>query len=217
MVDRRAFDYRDRAEAGRALAEQLAGYRDTDALVLGLARGGVPVAAQVGEALGGQLDVLVVRKVGLPWHRELAMGAVASLGGQVVTVQNGEVVALLGDDADSVFRQAAQAEEPELRRREQAYRGARPAIEVAGRTVILVDDGIATGATMLAAAQAVRAAGPRTLVVAAPIVLGDSGDGPAGEADAAVFPWVSPVLTSVGQAYRNFAQTTDDEVRTLLG
>lgn len=156
--------YQDRHEAGRVLAEQLVSYRDQpDVLVLGLARGGVPIAWEVASHLHAPLDVFVVRKLGVPQWQELAMGAVASGGGLVI---NDGLVDRLGIDQDTIL-ETIRRETAEIERREQAYRGGRPAPDLCGRTVILVDDGIATGATMLAAVRAVRAA--RRVVVAVPV------------------------------------------------
>ena len=155
-----AMYFLDRAEAGRLLAQELADLEGRrDLIVLALPRGGVPVGAEIARALGAPLDVFVVRKLGLPGHEELAMGAVASGG---VRVLNREVVALLGAHAAAVIEQATAREEEELRRREEHYRGDRPFPELAGKTVVLVDDGLATGATMRAAARAVRARHPRS-------------------------------------------------------
>ncbi len=149
--------FRDRRDAGEVLADELASYRGTDnLLVLGLARGGVPVGWQVAHALRAPLDVFLVRKLGVPQWRELAMGALASGGGMVI---NENLVRNLGI-GDDEMQSAIERETEELRRREQAYRGDRPAVDVAGKTVILVDDGIATGASMLAAVRAVRANHP---------------------------------------------------------
>src|SRR5262249_32646437 len=156
---------RDRSEAGQQLARQLARYANRETLVLALPRGGVPVAYEVAHALGAELDVFVVRKLGAPMQPELAMGAIASGGVRVV---NDEIVRALGlSDAD--LADAVQAESRELERRERQYRDDRPFPTVRGRTVILVDDGLATGASMQAAAQALRAQEPRRLIVAVPV------------------------------------------------
>lgn len=203
--------YQDRREAGQVLAQQLVSYRDDpDVLVLGLARGGVPVAWEVAAALQAPLDVFVVRKLGVPQWPELAMGAVASGGGLVV---NEGLVNRLGIDEDTLV-DAIRRETVEVERREQAYRGGRPAPELAGRTVILVDDGIATGASMLAAVRAVRAA--RRVVVAVPVGP-PSTEGPlTAEADEVVCASTPPQFEAVGQAFADFHQVSDDEVRGLL-
>ncbi|MGB9606349.1 MAG: phosphoribosyltransferase, partial [Bryobacteraceae bacterium] len=158
--------YRDRAEAGQRLAERLLDYRDRpDVIVLGLPRGGVVVACEVARRLHAPLDVFVVRKLGVPGQEELAMGAIASGG---VRVLNRAVVDLWGIPA-SVIEEVAAREQAELERREKVYRGARPPLEVNGRVVILVDDGIATGSTMRAAVSALRKLGPARVIVAAPV------------------------------------------------
>lgn len=205
--------FRDRREAGRVLAEALRSYRGKPGLlVLGLARGGVPVGWEVAAALGADLDVFLVRKLGVPHWPELAMGALAT-GGKVV--MNDNVVSSL-QITDKQLRQVIDTETTELRRREQAYRGGRPELDPRGRIVILVDDGIATGASMLAAVRAVRAARPQSVVVAVPV-------GPAAvcrqlgtEADDVVCATMPPDFDAVGQVYTDFHQVSDDEVRELL-
>lgn len=205
--------FRDRREAGRALAERLADYRDNpDVLVLGLARGGVPVGWEVAAALRAPLDVLLVRKLGVPQWPELAMGALAS-GGRVI--MNEEVVADLriGDDA---VQSAITRETAELHRREQVYRAGRPDLQLGGRVVLLVDDGIATGASMLAAVRAVRAGNPAETVVAVPVGPASACRKIAQEADAVVCVATPVPFDAVGQAYLDFHQVGDDEVRELL-
>ncbi|MGV0814669.1 phosphoribosyltransferase [Mycolicibacterium boenickei] len=203
--------YRDRREAGRVLAQQLASYRDqSDVLVLGLARGGVPIAAEVASHLHAPLDVFVVRKLGVPQWQELAMGAVASGGGLVI---NDSLVKNLGID-DDIIVETIRRETAEVERREQAYRDGRPAPEVSGRTVILVDDGIATGATMLAAVRAVRAA--RRVVVAVPVGPQTLSNELRAEADEVVCTSTPAQFEAVGQAFADFHQVSDDEVRRLL-
>ncbi|KHO24436.1 phosphoribosyl transferase [Mycolicibacterium setense] len=203
--------YQDRHEAGRVLAEQLVSYRDRpDVLVLGLARGGVPIAWEVASHLHAPLDVFVVRKLGVPQWPELAMGAVASGGGLVL---NDGLVGRLGIDEDTIV-ETIRRETAEIERREQAYRGGRGTPELSGRTVILVDDGIATGASMLAAVRAVRAA--RRVVVAVPVGPPSlSGELPE-EADEVVCTSTPPQFEAVGQAFVDFHQVSDDEVRRLL-
>ncbi|HLV12042.1 MAG TPA: phosphoribosyltransferase family protein [Trueperaceae bacterium] len=205
--------FRDRAHAGRELAAALEPYAGREGLiVLGLPRGGVPVAAEVARALGAPLDVLVVRKLGVPGHEELAMGAVASGGGVVL---NDDVVAHLGVPAAAV-RQEVEREQAEVARREAAYRGDRPPLDLRGATALLVDDGVATGATVLAAVQAARAAGASEVVVAVPVGAPDSLARIAREADDVVCPQRPRALRSVGEWYLDFAQTSDEEVRQAL-
>jgi predicted phosphoribosyltransferase len=209
--------YEDRAAAGRLLgarvAEALAASgRGEEALVLGLPRGGVPVAAAVAEALDAPLDVLLVRKLGVPGHEELAMGAIASGG---VRVLNQDVLDSLGIPPALVDRVAAR-ELDELRRREAVYRGSRAYPALAGRTVVLVDDGLATGASMRAAARAVRQRGPAAVVVAVPVAPVDTVEALRAEVDEVVCPATPLVFLGVGMWYADFAQTTDDEVRDLL-
>jgi putative phosphoribosyl transferase len=205
--------YRDRREAGRVLAAELTSYRGKPGLlVLGLARGGVPVAWEVAAAVGADLDVFLVRKLGVPRWPELAMGALAS-GGRVV--MNDDVVSNLHISEDQV-RSVIDSETTELRRRELAYRGDRPEADLRGRTVMLVDDGIATGASMLAAVRAVRAAGARSVVVAVPVGPRTACRQLAAEADDVVCATMPVDFDAVGQVYADFHQVTDDEVRTLL-
>ncbi|MBI2701819.1 phosphoribosyl transferase [Mycobacterium gordonae] len=205
--------YRDRREAGRVLAAELASYRGRPGLlVLGLARGGVPVAWEVAAALGADLDVFVVRKLGVPRWPELAMGALAS-GGRVV--MNDDVVSSLHIDEEQV-RRVIESETTELRRREHAYRGDRAEADPRGRTVLLVDDGIATGASMLAAVRAVRAAGAQSVVVGVPVGPRSACRQLAAEADDVVCATMPVDFDAVGQVYADFRQVTDDEVRALL-
>ena len=205
--------FRDRREAGRVLAEDLTSYRDKEGLlVLGLARGGVPVGWEVAAALHAELDVFLVRKLGVPQWSELAMGAVASGGG---VVMNDNVISSL-HISDEQVREVIDREVVELKRREQAYRGDRPVLDPHGRTVILVDDGIATGASMLAAVRAVRAAGPEAIVVAVPVGPPSACEQLAQEADDVVCAMMPPAFEAVGQVFADFHQVTDDEVRELL-
>lgn len=205
--------FEDRVDAGRALALALGRRHDLrDAIVLGLPRGGVPVAFEISQALGLPFDVLVVRKLGLPWQPELAMGAIAS-GGAVVL--NEDVVRLAGRD-EKVLAQVQQQELAELARRERAFRGSRPPLAVKGRTAIVVDDGLATGATMEAAVRALRSLGALRVVVAVPVALVEARDRIQAVADEVVCleaPWR---FSAVGQWYRDFAQTSDAEVTELL-
>ena len=180
--------------------------------VLGLPRGGVPVAFEVARELGAPLDVFVVRKLGVPGHEELAMGALASGG---VRVLNEPVVAELGID-EATIAQAAAAETAELGRRERAYRGDRAPVEVTGRTVILVDDGLATGSSMRAAALAVREQEPERLVVAVPVAAEPTCDSFRADVDEVVCAYTPEPFHAVGLWYDDFAPTSDDEVRELL-
>jgi putative phosphoribosyl transferase len=205
--------FRDRREAGRVLAEQLASYREKDdVLVYGLARGGVPVAWEVAAALHAPLDVFLVRKLGVPRWSELAMGALASGGG---VVMNDNVVSSL-HITDEQVREVIASETAELNRREQAYRGGRPMAEPRGKIVILVDDGIATGASMLVAVRALRALGPQSIVVAVPVGPPSTCREIAQEADDVVCATMPPGFEAVGQVYADFHQVSDDEVRELL-
>ncbi|GFG68202.1 hypothetical protein MKUB_56920 [Mycobacterium kubicae] len=195
------------------LAEALTPYRDEDdVLVLGLARGGLPVGWEVAAALRADLDVFLVRKLGVPRWPELAMGALAS-GGRVV--MNDDVVSNL-HITDEQVRTVIDSETTELRRREQAYRGGRPTADPSGRIAILVDDGIATGASMLAAVRAVRAAHPRKVVVAVPVGPVSACRELSREADDVVCATMPAAFEAVGQVYTDFHQVSDDEVRELL-
>ncbi|MCV7280963.1 phosphoribosyltransferase [Mycolicibacterium flavescens] len=204
--------YRDRRDAGEMLAAELESYRDRDAVVLGLARGGVPVGWQVARALGAPLDVFLVRKLGVPQWQELAMGALASGGGVVI---NDNLVRSLGI-RDEDIEAAIARETEELHRRERAYRGDRPPADIENRVVILVDDGIATGASMLAAVRAVRAQNPARVVVAVPVGPASTCSELAREADDVVCASTPPGFEAVGQVFEDFHQVTDDEVRELL-
>jgi putative phosphoribosyl transferase len=205
--------FRDRREAGRVLAEELAAYRDNDGLlVLGLARGGVPVGWEVAAALHAELDVFLVRKLGVPRWSELAMGALASGGGLVM---NDKVVSSLRI-SDEEVRAVIDRETVELDRRERAYRGGRPITDPRGKTVILVDDGIATGASMLAGLRALRARNPELIVVAVPVGPESACQELAQEADDVVCATMPDDFEAVGQVFGDFHQVSDDEVRELL-
>jgi len=205
--------FRDRREAGRVLAEELAAYRGKDGLlVLGLARGGVPVAWEVAAALRAELDVFLVRKLGVPQWSELAMGALASGGG---VVMNDNVLSSLSI-SDEQVREVVDRETAELIRREQAYRGGRPIADPHGKTVIVVDDGIATGASMLAAVRALRASSPESIVVAVPVGPQSVSKLLAQEADDVVCATMPNDFEAVGQVFVDFHQVSDDEVRELL-
>jgi putative phosphoribosyl transferase len=205
--------YQDRRHAGRVVAEALRHYAGrSDVVVLALPRGGVPVAYEVATRLGVPLDVFVVRKLGLPGHEEFAMGAIASGG---VIVHNRELIEGLGIPKAAIER-IVEAEQAELSRREQLYRAGRPPLDVTGRTVILVDDGLATGSTMRAAVAALRQRGARRIVVAVPIAAPSTCEELAEEADEIVCAATPEPFVAVGLWYANFEQTTDDEVRELL-
>lgn len=205
--------FADRREAGRRLAEALSAWRgDPDLLVLALPRGGVPVAFEVAQALEAPLDLFVVRKLGVPGHEEYAMGAIASGGVQVL---HDEVVRALRIPEVAIARVVAR-EQAELARRERDYRGGRPAPVLGGRTVLLVDDGLATGASMEAALAAVQRAHPARVVVAVPVAPSETVERLRAMADAVVCVATPEPFEAVGCWYRDFPQTTDDEVRALL-
>lgn len=205
--------YRDRVDAGKALAARLRStHRWRRPLVLGLPRGGVPVAAQVAEALDAELDVLIVRKVGLPWQPEVAMGAIASGG---VCIRNGPILRAAGV-SDDEFLEAVHRERRELVRREVLYRGERSAPSIAGRTVILIDDGLATGSTMRAAIAAVRGFHPAEVVVAVPVGAADSVAEMHALAEEVVCLATPEPFGAVGVFYDDFSQTSDAEVADLL-
>jgi putative phosphoribosyl transferase len=205
--------YRDRTEAGKRLVAQLKDYADRpDVLVLALPRGGVPVAFEVAEALRAPLDIFLVRKLGVPGHEELAMGAIATGG---VRVLNDDVLDYMGIRGEVIDAVAAD-ELQELERRERAYRDDRPAPDVKGKTVILVDDGLATGSTMRAAAAALRQQQPARIVVAVPVSAPQTCDEYRMGVDEIVCAATPEPFYAVGQWYADFSQTTDEEVRELL-
>jgi predicted phosphoribosyltransferase len=205
--------FHDRVEAGRRLAEALKAYAgNSNLLVLALPRGGVPVGYEVARALHAPLDLILVRKLGVPGHEELAMGAIASGG---VRILSEDVVAMLGIP-DRVIAAVAAVEEKELERRERLYRDAKAQPNVGGRVVILVDDGLATGATMRAAAAALRTQGPKWLVVAVPVAPVETCQMLRAEADDVICALSPEPFVAVGAWYDDFAQTSDEEVRTLL-
>lgn len=209
--------YADRRRAGDVLAGELTDYANRDeVVVLALPRGGVPVAARIAAALNAPLDIALVRKLGLPRHTELAMGAIASVGNSLEVVRNDEVV-YRGGVSKATFDEVRERETAELRRREVAYRGHRPAVPLGGRVVILVDDGLATGSTMRAAIAAVRRQQPHEIVVAVPIGAATTCTELDMQVDTVVCPWTPSDFRAVGQGYDDFSQTTDDEVRRLLG
>src|SRR5580704_969849 len=203
----------DRSEAGRLLAAKLTAYANRpDVLVLGLPRGGVPVAYEVAQALGAPLDVFVVRKLGIPGYEELAMGAVATGG---VRVLNDEIVRRLRIP-EYIIDAVAARELQELARRERLYRGGRPPPDVRGRTVVLVDDGLATGATMYAAIEALRQQNPARIVVAVPTASPETCEEMKTKADEVICAITPEPFQAVGRWYQDFSQTTDEEVEALL-
>lgn len=205
--------FRDRADAGRVLAAELSAYVGrTDLIVLALPRGGVPVAYEVARALGAPLDVFLVRKLGLPGHEEFAMGAIASGGVRLI---NEDVVQYYGVTAAEI-EAVAEIEQRELDRRERSYRDGRPLPELAGRTVILIDDGLATGSTMRAAVLAVREESPSSIVVAVPVAAVETCDEFQGLVDDIVCAETPAPFYAVGIWYEDFSQTTDEEVHELL-
>jgi putative phosphoribosyl transferase len=205
--------FQDRHDAGRQLAAQLSHYAGrNDVIVLGLPRGGVPVAFEVAEALGAPLDVFLVRKLGVPGQEELAMGAIASGN---IRVFNERVIEMLQPSEETIQRVTAR-ERQELERREREYRGGRGPLEVHGKTVILVDDGLATGSTMRAAVAAVRKLGPSRVVVAVPVGAASTCEEFEGEADETICAKEPDPFYAVGVWYEDFSETSDDEVRDLL-
>jgi putative phosphoribosyl transferase len=205
--------FENRLQAGQELAEALEEYAGRgDVVVLGLPRGGVPVAMEVARKLRAPLDVFLVRKLGVPGHEELAMGAIASGG---VLVRNEDIIASLNISEADIER-VAQDETEELKRRERAYRGDRAPVQLAGKTVILVDDGLATGASMRAAVEAVRHHDPAQVVVAVPTAPPDTKEALKTDADDVVCVETPRPFGGVGRWYRDFAQTNDEEVRELL-
>jgi len=205
--------FADRRDAGRELASRLAHYRDrNDVVVLALPRGGVPVAFEVAEALNAPLDVFVVRKLGMPGHPEFAIGAIASGGVRVVS----DDVLRAYHIPESAVDAIARGELIELERRDREYRRGRPLTHLRERIVILVDDGLATGSTMRAAVQAVRAHGPARVVVAAPVGAPDACEQFAPIADETICARMPEHFSAVGLWYHDFSQTSDDEVRELL-
>lgn len=205
--------FRDRYEAGRILAGKLTTYVDqSNVIVLALPRGGVPVAFEVAQALRAPLDVFLVRKLGLPGHEELAMGAIASGG---VRVLNEEVVRVVQVPED-VLETVAATEQHELERRERLYRGDRPPLDVHGKMVVLVDDGLATGASMRAAVAALRQMRPARIIVAVPVGSMETCHELEHEADEVICDSTPEPFRAVGLWYEDFSQTSDEEVRELL-
>jgi len=206
--------FHDRRDAGRKLANALRDYagRD-DVVVLALPRGGIPVGYEVAQSLGAPLDVFVVRKLGVPGHEELAVGAVASGGARVLN----EDVVRMYRVTSAQLAEVTEAESAELARRERRYRGDRPFPDLRGKTVILVDDGLATGATMRAGVEALRHEGPSRIVVAVPVAAMQTCDQFRAIADDVVCVATPEPFYAVGLWYEDFAQTTDEEVDDLLG
>jgi putative phosphoribosyl transferase len=205
--------FRDRADAGRQVAAELSEYVDRpDVMILGLPRGGVPVAFEVAKALHAPLDVFLVRKLGFPGHEEFAMGAIATGG---VRILDGEVLRMFNVPID-VIERVTEIERRELERREREYRDGRPPPNVEDHTVILIDDGLATGSTMRAAVAALRKEGAKKIVVAVPVAPPETCEALRGEADEVVCAITPEPFRAVGLWYANFSQTTDEEVRELL-
>lgn len=213
MLEVSSLPFRDRAEAGDLLAARLLGLADRDdVVVLALPRGGVPVGYAVAKSLGVPLDVFVVRKLGVPGHEELAMGAIASGGVQLV---NDDVVDAFGIPP-AVIDQVARREQIELQRRERLYRGNRPLVPLENKTVILVDDGLATGSTMRAAVTAARQREPARVIVAVPVGASSTCEELGSDADEVICLRSPDPFVAVGLWYRDFTPTSDDEVGTLL-
>jgi len=205
--------FKDRRDAGKQLAQELSAYAGrSDVIVLALPRGGVPVAYEVARALNAPLDIFIVRKLGLPGHEELAIGAIASGGIRVLNHDIVQALKIPQTMIDTITRQELQ----ELERRERAYRGDRPPPEVRGRTVILIDDGLATGASMRAAVAALRAQNPARIVVAVPTAAPETCAAFESEVDEIVCAMTPEPFYGVGRWYEDFSQTTDEEVRALL-
>jgi putative phosphoribosyl transferase len=205
--------FADRAEAGRILASKLSAYSNrNDVIVLGLPRGGVPVASQVAQALHAPLDVFVVRKLGTPWNSELAMGAIASGGVQVLDLSIVKELCV----TEEAIQEVVDIEHRELERRERLYRGNRPPLDLAHKTVILVDDGIATGSSILAAVSAIRRRQAARVVVAIPVAPASGCSAIRMEADEVISVAEPEMFLAVSQWYENFSEISDEDVRMLL-
>lgn len=206
--------FRDRRDAGLHLAAALARYRAEQPVVLALPRGGVPVAAEIATALGAPLDLIFVRKIGVPYQKELAMGAIVD-GSQPTIVRNADVIAV-ARVSEAEFRAVCDQELAEIARRRRLYGGGRPPVPVAGRTVIVVDDGLATGATMKAALRALKSRGPQRLVMAVPVAPADTLAEMASEADDSVCLEMPEIFGAIGAFYDDFRQVSDRQVIALL-
>lgn len=206
--------FRDRSDAGRRLARALSSYKGRNAVILALPRGGVPVAAEIAEALDASLDLVLVRKIGVPTQPELAMGAVVD-GAAPIVVRNQEVIELSGTTADE-FDAVCARELAEIERRRRLYLGERARAPIAGQVVIVVDDGIATGATTRAALKAIRNRKPKELVLAVPVAPPDTIEQLRGEADALVCLETPELFGAIGYFYRDFRQVSDQEVVETL-
>jgi predicted phosphoribosyltransferase len=206
--------FRDRSDAGRRLAKALAGYRDRQPVILALPRGGVPVAAEVAAALNAPLDLILVRKIGVPFQPELAMGAVVD-GGAPIIVRNEDVIRHAGID-ESEFKAVCDDEIAEIERRRQRYLGSRQRVDVSGRTAIVIDDGVATGATTRAALRATRMRKPKRLVLAVPVAPTDSLPALYGDADDVVCLEDHALFGAIGFYYADFSQVPDEEVIEIL-
>ena len=206
--------FRNRSDAGRQLAKALAGYKDQQPVILALPRGGVPVAAQVAAALNAPLDLILVRKIGVPFQPELAMGAVVD-GGAPIVVRNEDVIRLAGID-ESEFKAVCDEELAEIERRRQRYLGSRKHVDVSGRTAIVIDDGIATGATTRAALRATRMRKPKRLVLAVPVAPTESLSALHGDADDVVCLEDHEFFGAIGVYYADFSQVPDEEVIEIL-
>lgn len=213
MKDAKMALFRDRRDAGKKLAQKLMTYAGrTDVIVLALPRGGVPVAYEVALALRAPLDIFIVRKLGLPGHEELAIGAIASGSARVL---NKDIIQYL-NISDEAIDAIAQRELQELERRERAYRGNRPPLNVENRTIILIDDGLATGASMRAAVAGLRAQNPAHIVVAVPTAAPETCEALEPEVDQMICATTPEPFYGVSRWYEDFSQTTDEEVKTLL-
>ena len=206
--------FRNRSDAGRQLAKALAGYKDQQPVILALPRGGVPVAAQVAVALNAPLDLILVRKIGVPFQPELAMGAVVD-GSAPIVVRNEDVIRLAGID-ESEFKTVCDEELAEIERRRQRYLGNRKHVDVSGRTAIVIDDGIATGATTRAALRATRMRKPKRLVLAVPVAPTDSLSELHGDADDVICLEDHEPFGAIGVFYADFSQVADEEVIEIL-
>lgn len=206
--------FHDRTEAGRRLAAALMQYKDKDPVVLALPRGGVPVAAEIAAALDAPLDLLLVRKIGVPMQPELAMGAVVD-GAAPLTVRNEDVIAMAGI-SEKTFAEVRDRELEEIARRHRRYLGARPSAEIVGRTAIVVDDGIATGATTRAALRATRMRKPKTLVLAVPVAPTETLEALKNDADEIVCVESHEPFGAIGFFYHDFHQLEDDDVIEIL-